>query len=133
MAQRTFVEPDALFSIDDRVFALEADKGTESITAVIVPKILAYREIVAAGIIDDYLGIDNMRVLFATTSRKRMRYVMDELAKIARNGKSTMFGFHVDEAFDDFLNSPSPTGRLFTAPWERVGHPDLILADPTAK
>ncbi len=127
--ERTFVEPDAIFSIRDRVFALEADKGTESVKSIIVRKILAYREIVAAGIIDDYLGVDNLRVLFATTSRKRMRYVMDELATIARNGKSTMFAFRVDDAFDDFLKSPIPTGRLFTAPWERVGHPDLILAD----
>ena len=94
---RTFVEPDALFAISGRVFALEADKGTESVKAVIVPKILAYREIVAAGIIDDYLGVDNLRVLFATTSQKRMRNIMDELAKIARNGKSTMFGFLADE------------------------------------
>ena len=108
---RTFVEPDALFSVNGRVFALEADKGTESIKAVIVPKILAYREIVAAGIIDDYLGVDNLRVLFATTSRKRMHNVMDELASIARNGKSTMFGFRADDTFDDFLKSPIPTGR----------------------
>jgi hypothetical protein len=131
--ERTFVEPDALFSIGGRVFALEADKGTESIKSVIVRKILAYREIVAAGIIDDYLGIDNIRVLFATTSLKRMQYVMDELAKIARNGKSTMFGFRVDDAFDDFLRSPMPTGRLFAAPWQRVGHPDMILAEAMAK
>ena len=61
------------------------------------------------------------------------RTVMDELALIARNGKSTMFGFRVDDTFDDFLKSPIPTGRLFTAPWERVGHPDLILADGSAK
>ena len=44
-----------------------------------------------------------------------------------------MFGFQVDEAFDDFLNSPMPTGRLFTAPWQRVGHPEMILAEATAK
>ena len=130
---RTFIEPDAVFSLHGRVFALEADKGTESIKAVIVPKILAYREIVAAGIIDDYLGVDNLRVLFATTSAKRMRNVMAELAKIARNGKSTMFGFRVDDAFDDFLKSPIPTGKLFTASWERVGHPDMILAEPGTK
>ena len=130
---RTVIEPDALFSVHGRVFALEADKGTESIKAVIVPKILAYREIVAAGIIDDYLGVDNLRVLFATTSAKRMRHMMDELEKIASNGKSTMFGFRVDEAFGDFLKAPSPTGRLISAPWERVGHPDLILADPASK
>jgi len=130
---RTFVEPDALFSISGHVFALEADRGTESVKSVIVQKILAYREIVAAGIIDDYLGVDNLKVLFATTSEKRKRHVMDELAMIARNGKSTMFGFRVDDAFDDFLKAPMPTGRSFAAPWARVGHPDLILADTAAK
>jgi hypothetical protein len=130
---RTFVEPDALFSVNGRNFALEADKGTESIKAVIVPKILAYREVVAAGIIDDYLGVDNLRVLFATTSRKRMNNVMNELASIARNGKSTMFAFRADDTFGDFLKSPIPTGRLITAPWQLVGHPDMILAAATAK
>ena len=129
----TFVEPDALFCVNGRNFALEADRGTESIRAVIVAKILAYREIVATGVIDDYLGVDNLRVLFATTSRKRMHNVMSELASIARGGKSTMFGFRVDDTFDDFLKSPIPNGDLISAPWERVGHPDLILADASTK
>lgn len=126
--QRTFVEPDAMFGIGKRNYALEADKGTESIKAVIVPKIVAYREIVAAAIIDDHLGIDNLTVLFATTSEMRMRNIMDELASIARNGKSTMFAFRAETLFGDFLRTPAPTGRLATAPWRRVGHDDLILA-----
>jgi hypothetical protein len=126
--RHTFVEPDALFSIAGRNYALEADKGTESIKAVIVPKILAYREIVAAGVIDDHLSVDNLCVLFATTNETRMKNVMDELALIARNGKSTMFGFRAERGFGDFLRTPAPSGRLFTAPWKRVGHDDLILA-----
>lgn len=36
--ERTSIEPDALFRIGDRNYALETDKGTESIRAVIVPK-----------------------------------------------------------------------------------------------
>lgn len=127
--ERTFIEPDALFSINSHVFALEADKGTESVATTIRQKILAYREIVAAGVIDDYLGVDNLKVLFATTSQKRMRNVMSELERIARNGKSTMFGFRAEESFGDFLKAPSPTGRLFDAPWARVGHPDFNLAE----
>ena len=35
---RTFIEPDALFSVNGRVLALETDKGTESVKAVIVPE-----------------------------------------------------------------------------------------------
>jgi len=124
----TFVEPDALFAIGRNVFALEADRGTESITTVIRRKILAYREIVATGVIDDYLGVDNLKVLFATRSEKRLRAVMRELAAIARNAKSTMFAFRAEPTFGDFLKAPTPTGRLFVEPWARVGHPDLVLA-----
>jgi len=104
------------------------DKGTESIKAVIVPKILAYREIVAAGVIDEYLGIDNLCVLFATTNETRMKNIMNELSRIAKNGRSTMFGFRAELGFGDFLRAPSPSGHLFTSPWKRVGHDDLILA-----
>src|ERR1700733_7013042 len=50
-----WIEPDALISIDNRYFAIEADTGSESIEGVIKPKIRAYREIVAAGVIDDHL------------------------------------------------------------------------------
>jgi len=126
--RHTFVEPDALFAIGDRNYALEADKGTESVKAVIVPKILAYREIVSDYIIDAHLGIDNLTVLFATTSETRMKNVMRELARIAVDGKSRMFGFRAEPAFADFLRTPAPTGELFSAPWARVGHDDLILA-----
>ena len=125
---RSFVEPDALFAIGDRIYALEADKGTESIKAVIVQKILAYREIVAAGIIDRHLGIDNLTVLFATTSEMRMTNMMDELALIARNAKSRMFAFRAETAFGNFTRTPPPSGRLFVSPWKRVGHDDLVLA-----
>ena len=126
--EKTFIEPDALFAIGNRVYALEADKGTESIKAVIVQKILAYREIVAAKVIDDYLGVDNLTVLFATSSRKRMEHVMKELAGIAHNSRSRMFGFRAEDTFDDFLHTPAPSGRLFSEPWARVGHDDLILS-----
>jgi hypothetical protein len=127
--ERTVVEPDALFAINGHVFALEADKGTESVTTVIRQKLLAYREIVAAGVIDEYLGVDNLKVLFTTTSVKRMRHIMRELEQIARNGKSTMFGFRAEPSFGDFLRAPEPTGRLFQQPWERVGHPPFALAE----
>jgi len=125
---KTFVEPDALFAIGDRVLAIEADRGTESIARVIVPKILAYREIVSAGVIDDWLGVDNLTVLFATDSEARMRYIMKELAKIARNNRSVMFGFRAERELRDFLRAAPPSGRLFETPWKRVGYEDLVLA-----
>ena len=125
----SFIEPDAFFAIGTRNYVLETDKGTESITAVIVPKILAYREIVAHRIIDKHFGIENLTVLFATTSAVRMKNIMRELQKIAKQGRSVMFGFRADDTFGRFLKSPPPTGRLFREPWARVGFDDLILAD----
>lgn len=130
--RRTFVEPDALFAIGRRVFALEADRGTESITKVIVPKFLAYREIVAAGVIDDLFGIDNLTVLFATPSEARLRSMTAELARIAKGGRSVMFGFRAEPGMHDFLRAAPPSGRLFTSSWRRVGHEDLVLADLAA-
>ena len=123
-----WIEPDALFAIDDRYFAIEADMGTESIEAVIKPKISAYREIVATGTIDDHFGIDNLHVLFVTTNEKRMRNMMTAV--------------EVDRAqraqHDVRLRLPARprpasrarrlrTGGCSTKPWRRVGHEDRRL------
>ena len=66
-----WIEPDALFAIGERRFALEADIGAESIEAVMKPKIRAYREIVRSGTIDGDFGVDNLFVLFVTTNERR--------------------------------------------------------------
>ena len=122
-----WIEPDALIGIDDRYFAIEADTGSESIEGVIKPKILAYREIVASGIIDDHFGIDNLRVLFVTTNAKRMRNMIAAVASIAREGRSTMFGFACRPDLGQLAGAPAPDGRLFAEPWLRAGRDDLRL------
>ena len=122
-----WIEPDALIGIDDRYFAIEADTGSESIEGVIKPKILAYREIVAAGIIDDHFGIDNLRVLFVTTNAKRMRNMIAAVASIVREGRSTMFGFSCRPDLGQLAGAPAPDGRLFVEPWFRAGRDDLRL------
>ena len=94
-------------------FAIEADTGSESIEAVIKPKIRAYREIVASGMIDDHFGIDNLRVLFVTTNEKRMRNMMAAVASIARDGRSTMFGFACRPDLGQLAGAPAPDGRMF--------------------
>jgi len=124
---RTYIEPDALFAVGDQVYALEADKGTETISTVIVDKIRKYREAIASFAIDDWFCIDNLTILFATPSAARMKRVMAELQAIARGGKSARFGFFADPAFAAFMQSNPPTGRLAKLPWVRVGYPDLIL------
>ena len=122
-----WIEPDALFGIDDRFFAIEADTGSESIESVIKPKIRAYREIVASGMIDDHFGIDNLRVLFVTTNERRMRNMMAALASIARGGRSTMFGFACRPDLGQLAGAPAPDGRMFSLAWQRVGFDDLLL------
>jgi hypothetical protein len=122
-----WIEPDVLFAIDDRYFALEADMGSESIEAIIKPKIRAYREIVASRTIDRHFGIDNLRVLFVTTSEKRMRNMMRAVEKIARNGRSTMFFFACRPDLGQFTRAPAPDGRMFRNPWRRVGHDECRL------
>ncbi len=123
-----WIEPDALFAIDNRYFAIEADTGSESIEAVIKPKIRAYREIVASRTIDSHFGIDNLRVLFVTTNEKRMRNMMNAVESIARNGRSTMFGFACRPDLAGFTRAPAPDGTMFREPWPRVGTDDLRLS-----
>ena len=122
-----WIEPDALIGIDDRYFAIEADTGSESIEGVIKPKILAYREIVASGMIDDHFGIDNLRVLFVTTNASRMRNMIAAVASIARGGQSTMFGFACRPDLGRLAGAPAPDGRLFAQPWLRAGRDDMRL------
>ena len=88
---------------------------------------MAYREIVAGCIIDEWLGLDNLTVLFATPSDVRKRNIMTELEAIARDGRSPMFGFFSDLTFASFMQTAPPSGRYATMPWARVGFDDLRL------
>jgi hypothetical protein len=122
-----FIEPDALFALGNRLYAIEADMGTESIEGVIKPKIRAYREIVASRTVDDHFGFDNLTVLIVTTSEKRMRNMMRAVEQIARNGRSGMFGFAWLPELGDFRRASAPDGRTFRMAWERAGFEELRL------
>jgi hypothetical protein len=122
-----WIEPDALFGLGARYFAIEADMGTESIETIIKGKIRAYREIVGGCIIDDHFGIDNLTVLFVTINETRMRNMMKAVSEIARNKRSVMFAFACRPDLSDFMRAPAPTGRMFREPWKRVGFDDLRL------
>jgi hypothetical protein len=124
-----WIEPDALIGIDDRYYAIEADTGSESIEAVIKPKIRAYREIVATRTIDDHFGFDNLRVLFVTTNEKRMRNIMAAVESIARNGRSTMFGFACRPDLRQFSSAAGPDGQMFSLAWQRVGFDPIALSN----
>ncbi len=124
-----WIEPDALFAFGHAYFAVEADTGSESIEAVIKPKVRAYRQIFASGTIHDQFGDQDLtlRVLFVTTNPTRMRNMMAAVASIAREGRSTMFCFACRPDLASFTRAPAPDGRMFREPWLRVGKEDLRL------
>ncbi len=122
-----WIEPDALVGIDNRFYAIEADTGSESIEGVIKPKIRAYRQVVETGMIDEHYGISNLRVLFVTTAERRMRNLIEAVASIARNGRSTMFGFACRPDLGRLSGLSAPDGRMFREAWHRAGNEDLKL------
>lgn len=124
-----WIEPDALFAIGNEFFAIEADTGSESIEAVIKPKIRAYREIFASGTIHDQFGDNDLRlrVLFVTMNEKRMHNIMAAVESIVVNGRSKMFAFACRPDLGQLAGVPAPDGRMFTQPWPRVGTDDLRL------
>jgi hypothetical protein len=121
------IEPDALFAIGDRLYVLEADMGSESLDTIVRGKIIAWREIVACGVVDDHFGFDNLTVLFMTASEKRMRNVMAVLAGVARNRHSVMFGFSYRSLQRELLQVDTTGRTTVTASWHRVGCPALTL------
>lgn len=127
-SQRSFVEPDALFAIGKQVYALEVDRGTESIRSVIAQKIIAYREIVAARVIDEWLDIDKLTVLFAVPNETRMKNMMRELEQIAHNGKSAMFGFMAVEQIGSKSVNDQSGDSYVVQPWLRQGLDPITLA-----
>lgn len=87
-------------------FQLWKRQRSESIEAVIKPKIGAYCEIVRSETID-----------------------VKAVESIAPNGRSTMFGFVCQPDLGRFTPAPAPDGQLFAHVWLRVGNGDLRL-DP---
>jgi hypothetical protein len=66
-------------------------------------------------------------VLFVTTNEKRMRNMIAAVASIAREGRSTMFGFACRPDLGHLAGAPTPDGRLYRQPWTRAGRDDMQL------
>jgi hypothetical protein len=54
--------------------------------------------------------------------------MMRAVESIAKNGRSTMFGFACRPDLGQFTRAPAPDGRMCWEPWRRVGCEDLLLA-----
>jgi hypothetical protein len=66
-------------------------------------------------------------VLFVTAIEKRMRNMMRAVESIARNGRSTVFGFACRPDPAGFTRALAPDGRMLREPWRRVGHEDFRI------
>jgi Replication-relaxation len=125
------VEPDAVFGIeyvladggkDWRFFALEVDRGTETVEpsndlhkSSWLRKVLAYDAIADAHIYRSHLGLKNLLVLSVIPDRRRMQHIMQLVTR-----HQTMYLFQSMAPLGPFQNPPPPMLRLFTEPWQRV-------------
>src|SRR4029077_11756109 len=108
---RLGVEPDRVFGLhlesepDNRrrtFFFLEADRGTMPVVreglaqTSFLRKLLAYRETWRQGLHTAHLGLPNFRVLTVTTSRERVRHLVEACGSLA--GGSGIFLFMDQES-----------------------------------
>jgi hypothetical protein len=108
---------------------IEADCGTEPVNASdfarssIYKKFMLYLAVEAQGIHRSHFGFPNFYVPVITTNETRARSMMDVLSRITSGAGSKIFLFKTFPAFTSFEKPPSPSGRMLTEEWQRVGNP----------
>jgi hypothetical protein len=106
---------------------IEADCGSEPVEASnfarssIYKKFVAYREIIKQDIAYTRYGLPNLLVPFITTTRIRMQSMMKLLERMTDGKGSEEFLFKTFPSLTSFEKPPSPSGRMLTEDWERVG------------
>ena len=131
-------EPDQLFGIDYgtgcRFFALEADRGTESIEPTnlkvnsILRKFLAYNDILQKRVYRKLFNIPVLYPVFVTTNAKRR----DNLVALAetlfpKGSTHTLFSFI--PGFEFYFRTPSLLPSLFNDPWKRAAKEPFLISE----
>ena len=115
---------------------IEADCGTEPVDSSdfarssIYKKFVLYLAIEAQGAYRTHFGFPNFYVPVITTSEARVRSMMELLARITGGCGSKIFLFKTFPALTSFERPPSPSGRMLTEAWQRVGHPPFNFLSP---
>lgn len=131
--------PDAIFGIDYgtgcRFFAVEADRGTETVAPTksfknssILRKLLAYNYILQRGEYKNLLNIPVLYPLLITTAPERAANMKALAERQFKSSKLMLFGDI--PGFTYFFRSPPLLPRLFTQPWKRAGYPDFLINQP---
>lgn len=126
--------PDQLFGIEyagnARFFAVEADRGTESMTRI-AGKVQNYKGVITNQAYKN-LGIDCLYPLFVTTHTdttynkvKRPENIVKEIQKAYPNG-SKLFLVKGITGFNPYLRTPKLMPHIFTDPFLRTGEPFML-------
>lgn len=112
---------------------IEVDMGTEvlgsrssSTRTSLRNKFKGYIEIAKKRVYTSHFGFPNMLVPFISTSTRRMNNMEKVLLEESNNqGVSFIFFMSIDQ----LESNPTPQHYLdfYSAPWQRVGHPDFCL------
>ena len=137
--------PDALFGLEYQMndrkrfvcYLLEADRGTEPITAKskarksIWRSLQQYRTLIGKGHYKQHFGLKSgLLVLHVTTSDVRRNNMISELEKLSEDGSNTYMLFNTADTFGNFFKPPEPLIDLLTEPWHRAGKPPFYLDAP---
>lgn len=128
--------PDAVFALAYRtdageryrLFALEADRGTEPGRSSSFNRksqlrtTLQYRAYVGEGLYKAHLGVSApMLVLTVTTSAARLRNLVDLVADASVTGRNSFMLFQHLPQFGHHFAPPKPLPELLSNPWCRAG------------
>ena len=132
-------EPDQLFGIDYgngfRFYALETDRGTESIEPKnlkansILRKLLSYDHILRRAEYKKLFGIPVIYPMFVTTSEERVTHMVSLAEKLYPKGSKFTLFTHIP-GFDFYYRTPPLLPKLFTHPWQRAGNEPLLINKP---
>ncbi len=111
---------------------VEADCATEPLDpsdparSSIAKKIAAYAAIAEQRIYQSHFGFPNFLVPFVTSNVVRMESMMKLVEKMIMGG-SKLFLFKTLPTFASAEKPPPAGGQMLTTPWQRAGHPPLLL------
>jgi hypothetical protein len=96
-------------------------------------KYLAIRYIMEHKLHTKHWGIPNLITLVVTSSQARIDTMKDLIMRETKGKGCAYIAFALIPVLEDPFKAAKPMPELFTAGWQRAGHPDLFLNSPTAK
>lgn len=125
-------EPDYLFAIGEKYFALEADRGTETImpsnfeNKSWLRSILQYRAVLKSDIYKD--RVPNLQVLSVTTNNEHALNIMHMMLHDTKLSSGALL-FTAAPILGSYDEYPEPLTYLLDYPLARVGHPPVTLKE----